>query len=168
MLITKQTQESPPLLSRGEWLGLAGGPVLAVVWEREREEVWSGLWQHSTCCVFTTKQLLTICLSWPVSLDREIRAVGGVQPGGMLMGKGGCWERWGDVVVWIGHTFCHPSGTFQLSVATNAAVEGWWRVCPYRPLIHIHSCAQWHVSYWRYHPWSQARGVFSVTLITEA
>lgn len=89
----------------------------------------------------------------------EIRAGGGFN-------KEACW--WGRVALRevggcccvIGHTFCHPSGTFQLSVATNAAVAGWWHVCPYRPLIHIHSCAQWHVSYWCYHQWSKARGFF--------
>lgn len=57
----------------------------------------------------------------------------------------------------IGHTFCHPGGTFQLSVATKTSVVARWRVCPYRPSIHMHSCAQWHFSYWRYYQWSQAR-----------
>lgn len=48
---------------------------------------------------------------------------GGVgQPGGMLMGKGGVERDWGGDVFVIGHTFCHPGGTFQLSVATGAAV----------------------------------------------
>lgn len=42
-------------------------------------------------------------------------------------------------------------------MTTNTTVVGRWRVCRYRPSIHIHSCAQWHVSYWRYHQWSQAR-----------
>lgn len=33
-------------------------------------------------------------------------------------------ERWGDVAVPIGHTLCHPSGTFQLSVASNTGCCG--------------------------------------------
>lgn len=57
---------------------------------REREDVWSGLWQHSTCCVFNTEQLLAICLNWPVSPDQEIRAGGGFN-------QEACW--WGRVLV---------------------------------------------------------------------
>lgn len=32
-------------------------------------------------------------------------------------------------------------------MTTTPAVVGWWRVCPYRPPIHIPVSAQWHVSY---------------------
>lgn len=107
-----------------------------------------------------------------VSTDRLARTEG-IRAGGGF-NQEACW--WGRVVLIevggcccvIRHTLCHPSGTFQLSVATNTAVVGWWRVCPHRPLIHIHSCAQWHVSYWCYHQWSQARGFFSVTSITKS
>lgn len=48
----------------------------------------------------------------------------GVQPGGMLMGTGGVEREVGGCCCVIGHTFCHPSGTFQLYVATNTTVVG--------------------------------------------
>lgn len=130
--------------------------MVAVIWEAE--EVWSGFWHCSTCCVFATLRLLAICLPWLVGSNWGAARVRGIQEDVLR-------ERWGEVVIW--HTFCHASGTFQLSVATTSAVCGWWRVCPCRPLIHIHSCAQWHVSCWHYQQSSRASCFFTARSIAQ-
>lgn len=68
-------------------------------------------------------------------------------------------ERGGGMLFCVmGHTFCHPSGTFQLYVATNFSVVGWWHVCPCRAAIHIHCCAQRHFPHGRYHRSSESSG----------
>lgn len=50
---------------------------------------------------------------------------GEVYPGGMWIGRGAGWRSaCGGHCCVIRHTFCRPGGTFQLSVATDAAAEG--------------------------------------------
>lgn len=59
-----------------------------------------------------------------VSTDRLART-GGIRAGGRHVDGGNVVLREvGGCCCVIGHTFCHPSGTFQLSVATNTAVVG--------------------------------------------
>lgn len=166
MLITKHTLESPPLTSHGEvGRGSRGADSGGGVGERERR------------CEVAFDSTAPAASSLPGSaspfvLTDWLARTEGIRAGGRFNQKA-CW--WGRVVLReVGgccvtrHTLCHPSGTFQLSVATNTAVVGWWCVCPHRPSIHIHSCAQWHVSYWCYHQWSQARDFFfGVTSITK-
>lgn len=63
-----------------------------------------------------------------VSTDCLART-GGLELVGGFNQEACCWERVvlrevGGCCCVTGHTFCHPSGTFQLSVATNTAVVG--------------------------------------------
>lgn len=105
--------------------------------------------QDSTCCIFTSGKIFAICLDWLVywlAWTGGIRAAEGFNQEACWWGRVALREVEGCCCV-IGHTFCHPSGTFQLSVATRTTVVGRLRVCPYRRSMHIHSCAQWHVSY---------------------
>lgn len=88
------------------------------MWERERRSV---KWLFDSAAPAASSLLGSF--SPFVSTD-QLPQTEGLEPGGVgwgssrrhVDGKGWCWERWGgwgDVFV-IGHTFCHPGGTFQL------------------------------------------------------